>query len=150
MLLYSFNQFYASLDKSVQQEMLLYDYWWQKLHFEFSRQNLNKNVRVPPCGDGSSHSQSQSGKRLLLAFRGHPMSNQGYCRTQGNLLFQPQPLDLTPEAPFLILFLTIRLLINDVCTLGEKIRFYRLTSVKPVNKRLVILLLFWTHETCKT
>ena len=33
MLLYSFNQFYASLDKSVQQEMLLYDYWWQELHF---------------------------------------------------------------------------------------------------------------------
>ena len=41
------------------------------------------------------------------------MRNQGYCRTQGNLLYQTQPLDLTPEAPFLILFLTIRLLIND-------------------------------------
>ena len=41
------------------------------------------------------------------------MSNQGYCRTQGNLLFQPQPLDLTPEALFLILFPPIQLLFND-------------------------------------
>ena len=41
------------------------------------------------------------------------MSNQGYCQTQGNLLYQPQPLDLTPEAPFLIPFPPIRLLIKD-------------------------------------
>ena len=41
------------------------------------------------------------------------MSNQGYCRTQGNLLYQPQPLDLTPEAPFLIPFPPIQLLIKD-------------------------------------
>ena len=43
----------------------------QELHFEFSRQNVQAEMCISLlCGDDSSQSQGQSGKRLLLAFRG--------------------------------------------------------------------------------
>ena len=51
MLLCSYEQFYAILDRSLRQEMLLCSWirihanCWQVLHFEFSRQNLNRNVQ---------------------------------------------------------------------------------------------------------
>ena len=49
---------------------------WQKLHFEFSCRNVTGMCRAHLCGDrcdDSSHSKGQFGKRLLLAFRGHPI-----------------------------------------------------------------------------
>ena len=68
--------------------------------------------------------------KLLKApagLRGHPMINQGYCRTQGNLPYQPQTLDPTPEAPFLIPFPPIRLLINDSCHTPHSYKLYNIT-----------------------
>ena len=103
------KQFYASFDKPVWQEMFLYS--WkrfcasncrQDLHFEFSRQNLNRNVQIPSmclCGDDSSHSQGQSGKRLLLASRGISGSDaqvHGSCIDPSYL---SHTLDPTPDAP---------------------------------------------------
>ena len=65
------------------------------------------------CGDDSSHSQSQSGKRLLLASRGHPVRTvtyQGSCIDPTHL---SNTLDPTPGVPFPITGVTIRLLIKD-------------------------------------
>ena len=51
--------------------------------------------------------------KVPLSFKGLSGSHQGYCRTPCNLLYQFQPLDPTPEARFLRLSATIRLLVND-------------------------------------
>ena len=52
------------------------------------------------------------------ALRARLREIQGYCRTRDNLPYHPQPSNLTPEALFLIPFLTIRLLINDIVVVG--------------------------------
>ena len=65
------------------------------------------------CGDDSSHSQGQSGKRLLLAFRGHPArapAYQGSCIDPTHLY---HTLDPTPDLSIPITDITIRLLVND-------------------------------------
>ena len=53
------------------------------------------------CGDDSSHSQSQSGKRLLLASRGHPIRSPLYHGSCIDPTHQSYTLDLTSEAPIL-------------------------------------------------
>ena len=66
------------------------------------------------CGDDSSHSQSQSGKRLILASRGQTKSAvlcHGSCIDPTH---QSHTLDLTSEAPILRLTVPIQLLIKDV------------------------------------
>ena len=64
-------------------------------------------------GDDSSYSQGQSGKRLLLASRGHPIRSPAY---QGSCIDPPHqfnPLDPTWVVPFLRLSAPIRLLEID-------------------------------------
>ena len=85
------KRFYANMDRSVQKEMVLCGWnqiyatdCWQELHFEFSRSNLNRNVQSPSICDDSSHSQGQSGKRLLLASRGHPIRSVAYQATSSD------------------------------------------------------------------
>ena len=51
------------------------------------------------CSDDSSHSQSQSGKRLLLASRGHPTRAPAYQGSCIDPTHQSHTLDLTPDAP---------------------------------------------------
>ena len=65
------------------------------------------------CGDDSSHSQSQSGKRLLLASIGHPVRTPLYHGSCIDPTHQSHTLDLTPDLPFPITQLPIRLLIKD-------------------------------------
>ena len=65
------------------------------------------------CGDDSSHSQSQSGKRLLLASRGQTKSAALYHGSCIDPTHQSHTLDLTSEAPILRLFPAIQLLIED-------------------------------------
>ena len=65
------------------------------------------------CGDDSSHSQSQSGKRLLLASKGHPMRTLLYHGSCIDPTHQSHTLDLTSEAPILRNPLPIQLLIKD-------------------------------------
>ena len=50
---------------------------------------------------------------LTTAFKGRPMSNQGYCRTPNDLPYRTRPLDPPSEAPLPILAATIRLLDKD-------------------------------------
>ena len=64
-------------------------------------------------GDGSSHSQGQSGKRLLLASRGHPIRSGVYHGSSIDPTHQAHTLDPTPEVPFPRLLAAIRLLIKD-------------------------------------
>ena len=90
MLSCCWKQFYANMDGSVRQGMVLCSWnqiyasdCWQELHFKFSRQNLNRNIQSPPhslvgSGDDSSHSQGQSGKRLLMASRGRKNHTQDH------------------------------------------------------------------------
>ena len=52
-------------------------------------------------GDDSSHSQSQSGKRLLLASRGHPARSLAYQGSCIDPTHQPNTLDPTPDPPIL-------------------------------------------------
>ena len=54
----------------------------------------------------------------LLAFKGHLMWNQGYCRTPGNILHKHHPLSPTSKAPFPILLNSSQWLLNkkDKCT----------------------------------
>ena len=96
-------------------QLLIKDNCWQELQFVFSRQNLNRNLQSCWCGDDSSHSQSQSGKRLLLAFRGHPIRSATYQGSCIDPTHQSHTLDLTSEAPILRLFPAIQLLIKDNC-----------------------------------
>ena len=65
------------------------------------------------CSDDSSHSQSQSGKRLLLASRGHPARAPAYQGSCIDPTHQPNTLDPTPDLSFPITDITIRLLIKD-------------------------------------
>ena len=126
-LLCSCKQFYASLDKSVRQEMLLCS--WKSFYAsldgsvrqESSNATGNNFVQVTVGRNSisnfpaklltgickpllhsydSSHSQSQSGKRLLLASRGHPARTppyQGSCIDPTHL---SHPLDPIPDPPF--------------------------------------------------
>ena len=74
---------------------------------------------VVVTGDDSSHSQGQSGKRLLLAYRGHPARTPAY---QGSCIYPTHlthTLDPTPDLPFPITDVTIRLLIKDFECLKE-------------------------------
>ena len=72
---------------------------WQEVHFEFSRQNLNRMCRALLCGDDSSHSQSQSGKRLLLASRGHPIRSPLYHGSCIDPTYQSHTLDPHRQPP---------------------------------------------------
>ena len=54
-----------------------------------------------------------------MTFKGHTKSNQGYCRTPGNLLYQPHPSVQALDAPFPILSPPIRLLVNDVLSSAQ-------------------------------
>ena len=65
------------------------------------------------CSDDSSHSQSQSGKRLLLASRGHPARTPAYQGSCIDPTHLSHPLDPTPQAPRSRNPLTIQLLIKD-------------------------------------
>ena len=65
------------------------------------------------CGDDSSHSQSQSGKRLLLASRGHPIRTPAYHGSCIGPTHQAHTLDLTPDLPFPRSNVPIQLLIKD-------------------------------------
>ena len=65
------------------------------------------------CGDDSSHSQSQSGKRLLLASRGHPMRTHPFRATPSDPKDQSHTLDPAPKVPLPILPVPIRLLKKD-------------------------------------
>ena len=65
------------------------------------------------CGDDSSQSQSQSGKRLLLASRGHSVQTVLYHGSCIDPTHQSHTLDLTPDPPIPITQITIRLLIKD-------------------------------------
>ena len=65
---------------------------WQELHFEFFPPKLQQECAEPLCvvtGDDSSHSQGQSGKRLLLASGGHPV---------GTLLYHGSCIDPTHQS----------------------------------------------------
>ena len=60
------KRFYASVDGSVRQEMVLCSWnqiyatnCWQELHFEFSRQNLNRNVQSPSVSTVMTHHSAQ-------------------------------------------------------------------------------------------
>ena len=64
-------------------------------------------------GDDSSHSQGQSGKRLLLASRGHAGWILAYHGSPMTPTCLSPPLDRTSEAPFPRLVGTIRLLKKD-------------------------------------
>ena len=84
---------------------------------------------MPFCvvtGDDSSHSQGQSGKRLLLASRGHPARSPAYQGSCIDLCYLSHTLDLTPDLPLPITHVTTQLLIKDNtcrvlnCTLIEK------------------------------
>ena len=77
--------------------------------------------RAPLCGDDSSHSQSQSGKRLLLASRGHPIRSPLYHGSCIDPTHQSHTLDLTSEAPILRNPVPIQLLIKDNC--WQKLHF---------------------------
>ena len=86
---------------------------WQELHFEFSRQNLNRNVqspsmwwwlitqprpiwkKAPPGLQRPSHTESPSGWPSIT------------------LMVRTHTLDLTPDAPRSQLTVTIQLLIKD-------------------------------------
>ena len=72
---------------------------------------------MPFCvvtGDDSSHSQGQSGKRLLLASRGHPARTALYHGSCIDPTHLSHTLDPTPDDPFPITQLAIRLLIKDM------------------------------------
>ena len=65
------------------------------------------------CGDDSSHSQGQSRKRLLLAFRGHPIRSPTHQGTSIGPTYWPHMLDLAKMVWFFQNPLTIRLLKKD-------------------------------------
>ena len=65
------------------------------------------------CGDDSSHSQGQSGKRLLMASRGHPPRILAYRGSCIDPTHQSHTLDPTLKAAFQKLLAAIRLLIKD-------------------------------------
>ena len=69
------------------------------------------------CGDDSSHSQSQSGKRLLLASRGYPIRSPLYHGSCIDPIHLSHTLDLTPDLPFPITQLSIPLLIKDASSI---------------------------------
>ena len=67
------------------------------------------------CGDDSSHSQGQSGKRLLLASRGHPIRSLTPQGTSIWPTYWPHMLDLAKMVWFFQNLRTIRLLKKDFC-----------------------------------
>ena len=107
-LSHHWKRFYANMDGSVRQEMVLCSWnqiyatdCWHELHFEFPAKILTGMCRAHLCGDDSSHSQGQSGKRLLLASRGHPIRSPAYQATCSDPLGpdQTHALDPTPDTP---------------------------------------------------
>ena len=65
------------------------------------------------CGDDSSHSQGQSGKRLLLASRGHPIRSVAYQGSCIDPSYLSHTLDPTPDTPRSQTLVAIRLLKKD-------------------------------------
>ena len=69
--------------------------------------NFPAKIRTGMCaesfcvvtGDDSSHSQGQSGKRLLLASRGHPIRTPLYHGSCIDPTHQSHTLDPTPDTP---------------------------------------------------
>ena len=64
-------------------------------------------------GDDSSHSQGQSRKRLLLAFRGHPIRSLTHQGTSIGPTYWPHMLDMAKMVWFFQNPRTIRLLKKD-------------------------------------
>ena len=95
-------------------QLLIKDNCWQELHLNSPAKIWTGMCRALLCGDDSSHSQSQSGKRLLLASKGHPMRTLLYHGSCIDPTHQSHTLDLTLEAPILRLFVAIQLLIKDI------------------------------------
>ena len=111
MFLFSCKRFYASLDESVQQGT---NFVGRKYIFNLPSKISTGMCRAHLCGDDSSHSQSQSGKRLLLASKGHPMRTLLYHGSCIDPTHQSHTLDLTSEAPILRNPVPIQLLIKDM------------------------------------
>ena len=84
-------------------------------------------------GDDSSHSQGQSGKRLLLASRGHPARSPTYQGSCIDSSYLSHTLDLNPDLPFPISHVTIQLLVNDISSGKSKI-----SSIKNLQDCLQI------------
>ena len=68
----------------------------RNLILNFPARIWKEMFRAHLCGDDSSHSQGQSGKRLFLASRGHPVRSVAYQATSSNPLDQTHTLDPTP------------------------------------------------------
>ena len=85
-----------------------------KTHAEDVTATLLKNLDIHSYdGDDTSHSKGQSGKRLLLASRGHPIQGlayYGFCIVPTHL---SHTLNLILKAPGARRFVTIQLLIKD-------------------------------------
>ena len=93
----------------------------------FMRQTVGRNsfLKIPSkiwrgtcrtlllCSDDSSHSQSQSGKRLLLASRGHLVRRVAYQGTCTDLTHQSHTLDPTMKVSGARRIPASRLLIKD-------------------------------------
>ena len=73
----------------------------------------NRMCRALLCCDDSSHSQGQSGKRLLLASKGHPIRRVAYHGSCIDLTHLSHTLNLILKAPGARRFRTFRLLIKD-------------------------------------
>ena len=73
----------------------------------------NRMCRALLCCDDSSHSQGQSGKRLLLASKGHPIRRVAYHGSCIDLTHLSHTLNLILKAPGARRFVTIQLLIKD-------------------------------------
>ena len=73
----------------------------------------NKMYRALLCCDDSSHSQGQSGKRLLLASKGHPIRRVAYHGSCIDLTHLSHTLNLILKAPGARCLRTIQLLIKD-------------------------------------
>ena len=108
------KQFYAWLDKPVLQEMLLWYYTvGMNSILNFPAKIWTGMCRSLLCGDDSSHSQSQSGKRLLLASRGHQKRGLAYHGSCIDPTHLSHTLNLILKAPGARRTLAIRLLIKD-------------------------------------
>ena len=91
-------------------------------------------------GDDSSHSQGQSGKRLPLASRGHPVRTGRYHGSCIDPTHKFHTLDPTPDLPFPITHITTQLLIKDT-VIG--IPFRNPTSATSVVEPITGMFVFW-------
>ena len=115
------KQFYTSLDKSVRQGILFSDLLLAGTPFWIFPPKVVQECAEPFCvvtGDDSSHSQGQSGKRLLLASKGHPVRTTLYHGSCIDPTHQFHTLDPTTQVPFPIPQVPIKLLIKDFHYIG--------------------------------